>query len=290
MGLLDKFFKEDNTSAKSIFDTPAEVATKKEAQRAIIREIHNSFFTEVDHLIEMANKKEPLTIEDKNKFKKGEHLASLGFTSTESAKYTNKVKNKNRKIERENIEKDKLIKAIKYFQLKYPQYKFITEESVKRICEKYNLVYATVDKYTGTVPDKNLEEIANFLIKPEDALYLCTRKNPFSSNGSASIATYEEYKKGINEEKLKKLSDIDRFNLTCNPHYYYSKAAFEIVAPLSDFNLKGYEVKDFKVSKIEIPDPIVLQPVCFEQKKYYLVVTAWGDEASDPSVVNEINN
>lgn len=36
----------------------------------------------------------------------------------------------------------------------------------------------------------------------------------------------------------------------------------------------------------EIPDPVVLYPV----REGYLIVTAWGDEASDPDVVNEVNN
>ena len=50
------------------------------------------------------------------------------------------------------------------------------------------------------------------------------------------------------------------------------------------------ELKDFKLSKIEIPDPVVLQPVNFKGEKYYLIVTAWGDEASDELVVNETLN
>ena len=34
------------------------------------------------------------------------------------------------------------------------------------------------------------------------------------------------------------------------------------------------------------PDPVVLQPV----NEGYLIVCAWGDEASDELVVNSINN
>ena len=42
----------------------------------------------------------------------------------------------------------------------------------------------------------------------------------------------------------------------------------------------GYKLK--QVYK-DIPDPVVLQPV----KGGYLILTAWGDEASDPLVINE---
>jgi len=41
-----------------------------------------------------------------------------------------------------------------------------------------------------------------------------------------------------------------------------------------------------KVGREIIDDPIVLLPV----SEGYIVVTAWGDEASDPIVVNESNN
>jgi len=53
-------------------------------------------------------------------------------------------------------------------------------------------------------------------------------------------------------------------------------------------DISGLELKEgYKLErKIEIPDPVVLQPV----KGGYLILTAWGDEASDPLVMNEINN
>jgi hypothetical protein len=41
----------------------------------------------------------------------------------------------------------------------------------------------------------------------------------------------------------------------------------------------------FKLSKIEVSDPVVLHPVMFKGIKYYLIITAWGLEASDELVV-----
>lgn len=62
-----------------------------------------------------------------------------------------------------------------------------------------------------------------------------------------------------------------------------------IVAPPSDFT----KIEDPKqaIVKVFVPDPIVLKPL----KKYnnvqvYAVVTAWGPEAQDPEVYNEILN
>ncbi len=54
--------------------------------------------------------------------------------------------------------------------------------------------------------------------------------------------------------------------------------------------MTNMEVKDFKLTEREIPDPVVLQPVFFKNKKHYLIVTAWGDEASDDLVKNHNHN
>jgi hypothetical protein len=50
--------------------------------------------------------------------------------------------------------------------------------------------------------------------------------------------------------------------------------------------LKGTQIVD----KVEIPDPIVLKPVCYKKRKYFLIVTAWGLEAADELVVNPNHN
>jgi len=61
----------------------------------------------------------------------------------------------------------------------------------------------------------------------------------------------------------------------------------QICAPIKDMDTSGLEIIDgYKLIKKYIPDPVVLQPV----RGGYLILTAWGDEASDPIVVNEINN
>lgn len=42
----------------------------------------------------------------------------------------------------------------------------------------------------------------------------------------------------------------------------------------------------YKIQNIPAPDPVTLQPV----KGGYLILAAWGDEASDEIVVNQNNN
>ena len=67
-----------------------------------------------------------------------------------------------------------------------------------------------------------------------------------------------------------------------------SECGFEIVAPKKDFNTSNMEVKNYKL--VEIEDPIVLQPVYYDSTKHYLIVTAWGTEASDELDFNVKNN
>ena len=59
----------------------------------------------------------------------------------------------------------------------------------------------------------------------------------------------------------------------------------QICAPISDINMDGMEVKDYRVVQKQVPDPVVLQSV----KGRYLILTTWGDESDDPIVINEIN-
>jgi hypothetical protein len=73
--------------------------------------------------------------------------------------------------------------------------------------------------------------------------------------------------------------------------YEFEECPLEIAAPIKDFDTSKMVLSGRKLErKIEIPDPVVLQPVFHGGKKHYLIVTAWGDEASDPEVMNPIHN
>lgn len=64
----------------------------------------------------------------------------------------------------------------------------------------------------------------------------------------------------------------------------FKKEKLQICAPIKYMDIKGLELTEgYKLEKKFIPDPVVLQPV----KGGYLILTAWGDEASDPLVVNQ---
>ena len=72
-------------------------------------------------------------------------------------------------------------------------------------------------------------------------------------------------------------------------YFNKSRTSLKIAAPLKDMKKEGYKLKGRIFTK-EIPDPVVLAPIKYENVGLYCIVTAWGDEASDPIVVNETSN
>lgn len=269
----------------------------KSITEKMIEEIHESFYTEVDKILADAKITKSLATTKQGLIDKRARLISLGFTNTKEVTEAQVEIDRLNELERENRVKQKLVRAIEYFSQNYPNYKFITPESVHKICAKYNLIYGTIDKYIGTVPDVNLKHIENFKVKDEDRLWL--ESDNIFGRSSAREVSFKVYKdKILREQKEAEAWDsmdyeMKRHMMQMSRHrsnYDYKKAPLEIVAPLKDFNTKDMKLDGFKLSKIEIPDPVVIQPVMFEDTKYYLVVTAWGLEAGDSEIVNARHN
>ena len=247
-------------SKAKVISQPQPDYIKGLTEQQIVEQIHNEFFTEVDRLLEYCGIQKSMTTEEEIAVDKSNRLSDLGFYNSLAHEKAEPV----RQALAEDLGKNQLKEAIEYFSNKYPQYKFITEDSVKKICDKYNLYYGKVSKYIGDVPEKNLIEIENFKVDDKD-MYFIER----SLYGSQYIRSYNEYKG--NWWKL-------------------DREGFVIAAPITDFKLdKNTTITDRKIS-FTVPDPIVLQPVIYKKKTYYLVVTAWGAEASDELVVNQKMN
>lgn len=248
-----------------------------------VEEIHETFYSEVDRLLASANIKHTIETDKEALITKKQKLEALGFSNTKEVQEASSEVSRINNLKNENHEKEVLVEAINYFSFKYPFYKFITEDSVKKICEKYNLIYSTVNNYIGEVPDENLEQMENFKIEDLDKSYIKTTFFGIGQRALTEGVSYEDY---LTYQE-------NRNGIGGSVHYLstdYKESKLEICAPIKDFNVKNMEVRDFKLSKIEILDPVVLQPVNFKGTKHYLIVTAWGLEASDELVVNSINN
>lgn len=258
-------------------------STSVKDQNKLIDEIHHNFNTEVQRLLAYANIKQSSETEKEYLLDKSSRLTNLGFGATKEVKEADIERDRINAIDSENIVKEQLIEAINYFSMRYPNQKFITEDSVKKICEKYNLIYSTVDRFTGEVPEKNLQEIESFELKEEDRVYSCITR--FSAHYMLNAVARIDY---YNKEDL----ELRKKDYIPSPYRTetYKDVTLEIVAPLKDFNLEDSEVKNFKLSEKFIPDPVVLQPVIFKGVKHYLILSAWGQESEDELVVNHKMN
>lgn len=269
--------------------------SSKKTQAELIQEVHTSFYTEVDRLLEEAKITHSLDTNLSDLITKRNRLKSLGFTNTKECTDAEKEISRLNTLKEENNNKKELIEAINYFSFKYPQYKFITEDSVKSICFKYGLIYGEVSKYIGTVPDKNLKHIEEFKISDEDKAYYNITTHPLIYNIRPDKRLVF-YPKRYFEDRKKLVDGTFEPIYTKNSSLYdnrYSckEAPLEIAATIKDFDTKNMRIENHKLVEDPIDkDPVVLQPVMFNDKKYYLIVTAWGDEASDELIINQKMN
>jgi hypothetical protein len=278
-------------------DSDVAVATIGTKYPDVVEQIHHEFETSGDLLLAeaqaMLDKKLECDID------KAERLTKLGFTGTsESKAYTQLVQSK------ENAQKT--AEMVLMYKRKYINNKFITEEQVKNICTKYNLVCGSLDRYKGFVPDKNLKELESFLKK--NKMPRIATVTPYDTEDTEAFDIYmDDYVRKGNDWYVvftHKSTGEHAFQQEASMEdgiNYYGGAfkegkkgrisgrivvkTIQICAPLKDMDTEGMELKGYKLEK-HIPDPVILQPVMGG----YLIITAWGDEASDPEVVNEIMN
>lgn len=247
-----------------------------------VLEIHHEFEIASEKLLEEANN--IINTQPKINESKINILKSLGFNQVKEVQESSEILNK-------TAMSKKQIEAVRYFQQNYPFNKFITEEQVKTICHKYNLVCGDVSRFKGFVPEKNVKEISNFKIKDKDIIVTGTLwgGNTLGEKISHSIS-FNLFQKLLSKKLIKGEGggNLDQDDNWCDGKYvnsnfdYFdriSKATLQICAPVKDMDISGLELKEgYKLEKKFIPDPIVLQPV----NGGYLILTMWADESFDP--------
>lgn len=320
MGLFD-MFKSGNSEVKTPQYSPEEL---KYREGLLIAEIHNEFDTAQDRLLQEAeyiieNTKVP---KGSKVAEKANRLRALGFIRTQDVEHHNNQQLRQAK----RVETKEFADLIKSYKFKYPFQKFLTEDELERICEKYNLVHAPVTAYVKTVPDSNLLDIERAKPLDEDdvleQVYHYTNRfdttrhvfdkfvtkygDTFSKREIIEIA--EEV--GLANHLIKSFKKGDKlvdftYHVTSADKDYYLDHAFAnleiedksglfIAAPPSHFDeelLKSYtKTENGYKHVIEIKDPIVFR-YCVGGLQ---VLTMWGDENFDPNheptLINPINN
>lgn len=284
----------------SLFKRKSEVRTgeylqiKTHGYPQIVKDIHNEFNLAGERSLKEA--KEILASIRIDNGDKVTNLKKFGFGQVKEIKETEEQL----KLRKSN---DELASTLEMLSVKYPAYKFITHQVAIDICKKYNLVLGDVGQFTGFVPEKNLNQISAFFEKETELNTICGRSYVIRLSGGESISemTFAEYEKETQLERYvyenKNTSSHDDFMLQMQRQLMQSqrsqlikrKRELKIAAPLKDMKTDGYTLKDRIFTK-EIPDPVVLAPIKFNNTDLYCIVTAWGDEASDPMVINEIQN
>lgn len=228
---------------------------------------------------------------------KAYRLDGVGFSNNPLIK---KVK----EIEEEIRTPKQIAETVLKYKNNFPAYKYISKSDVEKICKKYNLVHGNTEQYIGFVPEKNLMEIETFKnlnrIRNEKRFYINEIYFSYRTVEPLQCKHIEDFLKVNNScviadsiEHVNRFLSRDMHNgyanvsLTINKHT--ELPIFDICAPKKDMisndkyaKLKGLFGTTFKY----IPDPVVLYPVEYG----YIIVTAWGDEASDPLVTNEQMN
>lgn len=181
---------------------------------------------------------------------------------------------------------------------KYPNMKIIHSKAIDTICEKYNLINGPIDRFIGDIPKKNADEIlrnADFIkrkIKEEtfqikEEVYNYGYYNYYNLEKSEFIKKYgqENYEELIKNEQI----SIKKGFFSSRKYFKveYDVPEIRIIAPINEFDTKKMRIKGNKLKKIKSEDPIVIVKV---DNKLWSVVSAWGPEAADANVFNEICN
>ncbi len=308
----------------NIFKTK-KTATIIKTDQELIDEIHHEFDSAQDRLLIQAEDiLKAIDIPDKtNMERQAERLKSIGFINTPTVSKGDELKKQRQDNIQKVVETKEQADTIQYYKQTYPFLKFITEDELNRICQKYGLIHAPVGNYIKEVPEKNIRNIERAqALKGKDVRELEYKfiprdddKERFEIFLKSIGKTNNIFKKGEDIALLNKYSKSFK-NVKTNPfglesttwlydiwgntgeNGYYSFSKIEtinkqglfIAAPPSHFNLEGLKKKSeygfFEVIQTEIKDPIVFRYV----NGGIQIITKWGLEAEDPLLVNPVNN
>ena len=247
----------------------------------LVQQIHNEVDVAVIDHIEKS--KEVLSLKEFlwDVDDRAETLLNLGFSSLKEVKQYSKKKelfgissSQTKSLKSKAKEVAEFIQSMSI----YP-YKLISYSKMMQICEKYGLYLGDTKRFKGTVPDKNVQDMAG---------YKCPKVKKTRMSG-------------ITEEESLAYHNNGLFNYPGYTMYRYEDFnPLYIVAPLNDFDLKdasiigneiiNYSYKDVVAPvKIKVQDPIVLQPLA-GPVLFFHVITKWGAEADIQEIQNPIDN
>ena len=204
-----------------------------------------------------------------------EALWGLGFINSKS-------------VEEYSPDHESLRKAAEGYRMAYPNYRFITEKQVEKICAKYGLVLAPVNRFKGEVPTSKVAAMTAFQVKlghvverriewSDSRVYVDNRPYLDADNKLTS----ERWWDGAFDRLSRSRSEDPR--KVYDPNTKNAAIGLWICAPEADIHMDGLTKVGHTVGEaVRVDDPVVLQPVHYG----FLIVTAWGEEAADEDVIH----
>ena len=105
--------------------------------------------------------------------------------------------------------------------------------------------------------------------------------------------TYEDIKQNLSENTVSQIEDL---LVSVKDNADTSRFDTVVVATTNHFDLLGKSVVNHRIVEEEVPFellPAAMDPIVLKKTKHdgiLAVVTAWGDEANDPLLINELYN
>jgi hypothetical protein len=278
MNLPKLFKKEQPINVILVEDNKSHGLTQKAYPKEVLQ-IHHEFHTAADNLLLEA--KQIIAEAATKNVSKVNRLESLGFKQAAQVTELKPLQQK-AELSKEQIE------SLNYFALNYPNNKFITEEQVKIICHKYNLVCGDVSRFKGFVPEKNLKDIEKFSLKENEksllyieafsegeSIGLFSAKNMELRSRDSYTHIFSKYIKSnysFQQQNSSLAKDGEFYGQDYGNFFGLKNKGFlriqvlnnklQICAPVKDMDITGLELKEgYKLEKKHIPDPVVLQPV-----------------------------
>lgn len=257
---------------------------RAEKARRIVKSIHEDFDTASERAVQEAR-----SIVDKsnrlNSHTELRDLSLLGFKNVKQVADWQKAEvDKARALE--------TMRLVEKYSAENPNYKFITVEQVQAICEKYGLLCVPADRFKGGIPEKNMKEITEFY-KTNPKVYYEKDRRTLSGHASFDFSNTNNFydEQQVNEIRRSVDRDYSRYRnfypFPTDLGYSFTKVPTFVCATAQDIIVQNNDKVHGKVFMTQfIEDPIVLHFV----KEGFIIVSKWGPEGNDPSLINEKMN
>lgn len=281
--LIDRISPPENDVPRKVAEAPASYVVYKPAYEIPpAKEVEQVIPTaeviqrEVVHTNDLLQKQMTDLLAGMNKpenLDQAQRMARLGFTAARAVKDTAEHVRALERAERlrTNIQKAKE---------RYPAFKFVAEEVMTEVCEKYGLIIGSADRYKGDVPAWVMDILERSGVPAVRYRVRAWKK-------------FDGMPDGIKKTKHGQWGDSyyewDADSPFSPPEaqgvvYNTPTSLLTIAAPAPDMEVRQNE--RVVNGRITVSDPIV----CVKVSGGYVVLAAWGEEGQDPRVFNADNN